>query len=777
MSNNLRTRNGMPFNFVNGLKVRGMDIESLIPGIEGIPEAGSKYQFAGNGSNKAFTLPVTPYNKDAIDVYVKQLYVHPDDYTLVGDTVTLTEAPPAVVAGETYNVVIKVSLTTLNGYVNASRVSFEGENLDDILEKGKPLANYSALRAYAGAATQVRITDPGIAGFFYYDAADTTSADNGGTIIVSSNGKRWKRLFEGAVNVKWFGAKGDGASSVSVDSVALPLALYYQRSTGRRLFFPKGNYVYDGPTITLNYTFSQSLFWEGEESTITYVTVDSQFLKIYQPFICEVSGIKFVGPGAVGADPNEADGGFMLYGCAMGEIKNCSFTNFIGDGLMISGLFDALPDQGRLTSRNLSIHNNFFDNNGRGGLTLISGDSVSIFSNTFGPRTLASAPVIFPGLHIEADASDRYPVDNIDVFGNTIYAYVTIISQKQSNLTGVVDSRITFRDNYVSVDTQLAISAPGCGNLSILNNTIKSSFSGTPNTSWGLIWLAGGDITIRDNVVVANVATNLFHLRYWKSLGESKESLVIKDNKCSYVSSPGFNSVFRLIGDTGYYSTKTWDFIDISGEYEVPTSAYFLSINPGVTAVKARVSNVRFSGNIGYFISFGANIPAGSLIKVKSTNANCTSASFSIPNTVSYVLLVSDDSYITGPITGAGGSITGSGTAVAPTRINLKNTTDVSGVPQVTGISSFPGFMSGGLTKLSTGVYEITGAPIGVVAYANAYAALSTNVNGDYRLQLSNAGQTSSANMRLLCYSAGVLTDLPASSRVAITLDFTPVLH
>ena len=175
MSNNLRTRNGMPFNFVNGLKVRGMDIESLIPGIEGIPEAGSKYQFAGNGSNKAFTLPVTPYNKDAIDVYVKQLYVHPDDYTLVGDTVTLTEAPPAVVAGETYNVVIKVSLTTLNGYVNANRVSFEGDNLDVILQKSKPVANYAALRAYAGGSLQVRITDPAAAGFFYYDAADTTS--------------------------------------------------------------------------------------------------------------------------------------------------------------------------------------------------------------------------------------------------------------------------------------------------------------------------------------------------------------------------------------------------------------------------------------------------------------------------------------------------------------------------------------------------------------------------------------------------------------------------
>ena len=299
MSNNLRTRNGMPFNFVNGLKVRGMDIESLIPGIEGIPEAGSKYQFAGNGSNKGFTLPVTPYNKDAVDVYVKQLYVHPDDYTLVGDTVTLTEAPPAVVAGETYNVVIKVSLTTLNGYVNANRVSFEGENLDDILEKGKPLANYSNLRAYAGAATQVRITDPGIAGFFYYDAADTTSADNGGTIIVSLNGKRWKRVYSDAVNVKWFGAAGDG---IADDTNAIQAAINYckEKLTGvlgtnnggqATLFFSQGMYKI---TTSLSCNGANGLYLQGSgirTSTLVFTGTNSTLFTYVSYIDCKFTDL------------------------------------------------------------------------------------------------------------------------------------------------------------------------------------------------------------------------------------------------------------------------------------------------------------------------------------------------------------------------------------------------------------------------------------------------------------------------------------------------------
>lgn len=313
MSNNLRTRNGMPFNFVNGLKVRGMDIESLIPGIEGIPEAGSKYQFAGNGSNKAFTLPVTPYNKDAIDVYVKQLYVHPDDYTLVGDTVTLTEAPPAVVAGETYNVVIKVSLTTLNGYVNANRVSFEGENLDDILEKGKPLANYSALRAYAGAATQVRITDPGVAGFFYWDPADTSSVDNGGTVIVGNNGKRWKRNYSGAVNVRWFGAKGDG---VTDDTVAISMAITATPIAGA-LSFDRGTYR------------GYLLVWRDD---IVLVGAGSASTKIKLPDNCPPVTVPWEGGGNVTGLPNVLEIGKCALGNAAPEYKNVAVKGMTLDG-------------------------------------------------------------------------------------------------------------------------------------------------------------------------------------------------------------------------------------------------------------------------------------------------------------------------------------------------------------------------------------------------------------------------------------------------------------
>ena len=81
------------------------------------------------------------------------------------------------------------------------------------------LADYTALRAYAGTHKAVQITGylvtsapSGTAGYFTRDDSDTTSADNGGTIIVASNGKRWKRVYDGAVNAKWFGAVLNGVA-------------------------------------------------------------------------------------------------------------------------------------------------------------------------------------------------------------------------------------------------------------------------------------------------------------------------------------------------------------------------------------------------------------------------------------------------------------------------------------------------------------------------------------------------------------------------------------
>lgn len=81
-------------------------------------------------------------------------------------------------------------------------------------------SSYAALRAYSGTTTPVRVTAPAMAGFFYLDAADTTSTDNGGTVIVDGTGRRWKREYTGPVKAAWFGAVGGGTDCTAAITAA-----------------------------------------------------------------------------------------------------------------------------------------------------------------------------------------------------------------------------------------------------------------------------------------------------------------------------------------------------------------------------------------------------------------------------------------------------------------------------------------------------------------------------------------------------------------------------
>lgn len=65
---------------------------------------------------------------------------------------------------------------------------------------------------------------------FVWDV-DATAGDDGGTVLAHAGGGsgRWKRLFRGAVDVRWFGARGDG---VTDDTPALNAAAAAARAQG-----------------------------------------------------------------------------------------------------------------------------------------------------------------------------------------------------------------------------------------------------------------------------------------------------------------------------------------------------------------------------------------------------------------------------------------------------------------------------------------------------------------------------------------------------------------
>jgi hypothetical protein len=128
------------------------------------------------------------------------------------------------------------------------------------------LSNVAALQAKTGSPSEpelVRLSynhvegDGG--GVFYYDASDTTTADNGGTVIVDAASKRWKRQYSGPLNANWFGDLSS-AFTASVQAAITAAGTY------GTVQIPYGSYSLTG---TLSLQTGQTLEGIGGKPTIT----------------------------------------------------------------------------------------------------------------------------------------------------------------------------------------------------------------------------------------------------------------------------------------------------------------------------------------------------------------------------------------------------------------------------------------------------------------------------------------------------------------------------
>lgn len=143
------------------------------------------------------------------------------------------------------------------------------------LNTANQFQDYAALRAHTGDAKTAYITGvlataqpQGIAGFFQYDETDVTSADNGGTIIVGADGRRWKRVFDGEVYADWFGA----VNSLAVDSTAsIQSAFNYGLKVGKRVGFAGLDYKVSDTIYLLNTNYVRSFGFFGQSGNSTRI--------------------------------------------------------------------------------------------------------------------------------------------------------------------------------------------------------------------------------------------------------------------------------------------------------------------------------------------------------------------------------------------------------------------------------------------------------------------------------------------------------------------------
>ena len=157
------------------------------------------------------------------------------------------------------------------------------------------VSNITALRALASSTTNtIRLmgyyaAGDGGGGLFRWDGSDTTSTDNGGTIITPTSGLstsgRWKRIYEGEVNARWFGMhpnKGDADNTAPLQAAINWVATDLTRDTGGAssvggtVFIPMGYYRFrfDAGTSGLStITIPASNITIRGEGYATYLTV------------------------------------------------------------------------------------------------------------------------------------------------------------------------------------------------------------------------------------------------------------------------------------------------------------------------------------------------------------------------------------------------------------------------------------------------------------------------------------------------------------------------
>jgi hypothetical protein len=161
----------------------------------------------------------------------------------------VTFAAPPTPANQIYN--LPAAYPSTSGQVLSSTTAGTMSWVSGSADGATQVDSIAALKALPSSLNQFAYVKgyyapgDGGGGNYFYDSADTTSADNGGTIIVATDGARWKLSTQGVISVKQFGAR---ASATSDDRQFIQNAIDAAKAlTGAAtIFFPAGTYYVNG---------------------------------------------------------------------------------------------------------------------------------------------------------------------------------------------------------------------------------------------------------------------------------------------------------------------------------------------------------------------------------------------------------------------------------------------------------------------------------------------------------------------------------------------------
>lgn len=182
-----------------------------------IKSTGVTYQFNGTTLNVVQNNAELSTRLDAVELNLTQLGTAA--YQPVSYFATPSQLDVVAAQAATYTDTSVSSRVLSSDLLNSSNltkgISLVGGGI-------RQVASYTALRAYTGPGTTLLVsgrssTSDGLGGVFNVISGDTTSLDDDGVTLVSSDGRRWRRNFQGRVLASWYGVvANDLTTSYSV---------------------------------------------------------------------------------------------------------------------------------------------------------------------------------------------------------------------------------------------------------------------------------------------------------------------------------------------------------------------------------------------------------------------------------------------------------------------------------------------------------------------------------------------------------------------------------
>lgn len=492
------------------------------------------------------------------------------------------------------------------------------------------ISSIAELASLGSSTPTVIVTDTDRGGIFVWSESGTA---NGGTVFAGSSGY-WVRQYSGAVNVKWFGAVGDG---VTDDTAAIQSAL----ATSNNIFIPEGTYKCTDTLvlpkdITLEGTSGTVLDFNHTETVVTnqshIETVDvgltalpalSSAISEFNRELPFVSAHNLsVGDIIVIYDPNDyswAKDRTYYHKGERGKVATIDTSTSVSlDGVIYDSYTTGVEmykhsNTNKVTIRNLTILGKPSETDVYIGLTLtrVNDSVIDNLSSTGASYTALainqSYDVSVTNSNFNDDYSSIFGGDYGIVSGNSqnIYVSNSYMSAGRHSFTTGGSSGVGCVVNYnILVNNCTLKSRGGAEAADHHNNTAYSGFRNC--TINGAAVIAGKHCFLEDNIIVeSNYETDndiLVFVICCPSMSHTIRNNTLLTNKDrDDVNQNPIITTLITSGSNGSYSTDYGGTLDISGntlEMSSLTDAYYPIIGYGSINIDSLAANDKANINI-----------------------------------------------------------------------------------------------------------------------------------------------------------------------------------